>query len=75
MEATILLVRVIEYNSYKECIESLTDQGCKSLGWLNDCRVNVPDNLKWNRAYSNGRGIEVHVELKHRLYYSINIGD
>jgi hypothetical protein len=75
MEATILLVRVNTYNSYKECIESLTNQGCKDLGWLNNHHTIIPDNLKWNRVYSNNRGIEVHVELKHRLFYSLDCGD
>ena len=72
METSILHIALRDYKSFYECIESLTSQGCRDLGWLNDKKNHIPDNLYCTTAFSNSFGIRVEVDLGRRVFYSLD---
>lgn len=65
-----------DYYSYRETVSELTSKGYKDLGWLND-GIKIPSHYNCShRAYRSENGsTEIMVDLRYRVFYSVDMGD
>ena len=62
------------YTSYSRCVDDLTRQGCKDLGWLND-GIKIPKG-HYIEVYENRYDNEsVYLNEALKVFCSINTSD
>lgn len=62
------------YTSYSRCVEDLTGQGCKDLGWIND-GIKIPKG-HYIEVYENRYDNEsVYLNEALKVFCSINTSD
>lgn len=75
MKAEILKVELNDkYNTYKEALAHLTEQGVKHLGWINS-GISIPKG-DYVTVFKNWSGSSTLLcDLISRIAYSVDMGD
>lgn len=67
-------IQLKSYTSYSRCVDDLTKQGCKDLGWLND-GIKIPKG-NYIEVYENHYDNEhVYLDKDLKVFCSVNTSD
>lgn len=67
-------IELKSYTSYSRCVDDLTKQGCKDLGWLND-GIKIPKGNYIEVYYNHYDNESVYLHKDLKVFCSVNTTD
>jgi hypothetical protein len=75
LDAVIIPVTILKYETYSDAMLHLNDQGVTHLGWLNS-GISIPKWYTFQKVYSNWSGSScLYCDPIYRVSYSVDMGD